>query len=109
MITVAFFNNKGGVGKTTLVYHLAWAFADLGVRVLAVALLPSPEPAQLGMVKHYRSMMAMAHEARKPVFHLQAADGAIGSHATAARQAGTDFRELARRIAVRVGFALPRG
>lgn len=32
---VAFFNNKGGVGKTSLVYHLAWMYADLGVRVVA--------------------------------------------------------------------------
>lgn len=38
--TIAFFNNKGGVGKTTLVYHLAWMMADLGKRVLAVDLDP---------------------------------------------------------------------
>jgi chromosome partitioning protein len=37
---VAFFNNKGGVGKTTLVYHLAWMMADLGISVLAVDLDP---------------------------------------------------------------------
>lgn len=37
---VAFFNNKGGVGKTTMVYHLSWMFAELGVRVLAVDLDP---------------------------------------------------------------------
>jgi chromosome partitioning protein len=35
MKTVAFFNNKGGVGKTSLVYHLAWMFAELGYRVVA--------------------------------------------------------------------------
>lgn len=38
--TVAFFNNKGGVGKTTLVYHLAWMYAQLGARVVAVDLDP---------------------------------------------------------------------
>lgn len=37
---VSFFNNKGGVGKTTLVYHLAWMAADLGVTVLAADLDP---------------------------------------------------------------------
>ncbi len=31
---IAFFNNKGGVGKTSLVYHLAWMFADLGAKVV---------------------------------------------------------------------------
>lgn len=40
MINVAFFNNKGGVGKTSLVYHTAWMFAELGYRVLAVDLDP---------------------------------------------------------------------
>ena len=37
---IAFFNNKGGVGKTSLVFHLAWMYADIGVRVLAVDLDP---------------------------------------------------------------------
>ena len=40
MKTLAFFNNKGGVGKTTLVYHLAWMYAELGVSVVAVDLDP---------------------------------------------------------------------
>lgn len=40
MKTIAFFNNKGGVGKTTLVYHLAYMFAEKGVRVLAADLDP---------------------------------------------------------------------
>ena len=40
MRTIAFFNNKGGVGKTTLVYHVAWMCAELGQRVLAVDLDP---------------------------------------------------------------------
>jgi cellulose biosynthesis protein BcsQ len=37
---IAFFNNKGGVGKTSLVYHLAWMFAELGRRVLVADLDP---------------------------------------------------------------------
>ena len=40
MKTIAFFNNKGGVGKTSLVYHLAWMYADLGLNVLAADLDP---------------------------------------------------------------------
>lgn len=40
MKTIAFFNNKGGVGKTSLVYHLAWMFADNDINVLAVDLDP---------------------------------------------------------------------
>jgi chromosome partitioning protein len=37
---IAFFNPAGGVGKTTLVYHLAWMFSDLGLHVLAADLDP---------------------------------------------------------------------
>jgi chromosome partitioning protein len=32
--SIVFFNNKGGVGKTTLLYHVAWTLADMGHRVL---------------------------------------------------------------------------
>src|SRR5712691_3434548 len=37
---VAFFNNKGGVGKTSLVYHLAWMYGLLDYRVVAADLDP---------------------------------------------------------------------
>lgn len=40
MKTIAFFNNKGGVGKTSLVYHLSWMMAERGIPVLAVDLDP---------------------------------------------------------------------
>lgn len=37
---IAFFNSKGGVGKTCLVYHLAWMYAILGLQVVAADLDP---------------------------------------------------------------------
>lgn len=40
MKTIAFFNNKGGVGKTTLVYHIAWMMMELEQKVLAADLDP---------------------------------------------------------------------
>lgn len=40
MKTIAFFNNKGGVGKTSLVYHLAWMMSLLGRTVVVADLDP---------------------------------------------------------------------
>ncbi|BAU56254.1 ParA family protein [Mucilaginibacter gotjawali] len=40
MKTIAFFNNKGGVGKTTLVYHFTYMLAEQGYKCLAVDLDP---------------------------------------------------------------------
>lgn len=40
MKTIAFFNNKGGVGKTSLVYHLAWMLSEMEYRVIAADLDP---------------------------------------------------------------------
>ena len=37
---LTFFNNKGGVGKTSLVYNLAWMLYDIGHRVLVCDLDP---------------------------------------------------------------------
>lgn len=53
----------------------------------------------LATLKHYRSLMAMAHEARKPMFRLTAADGALGGHIHAVRDCYEDFKELANAIA----------
>lgn len=56
----------------------------------------------LARLKHYRSLMPMAQEARKPIFQLASADGAIGSHAAAVRDAWSDFKALAVAIQVRI-------
>ncbi len=73
---------------------------------------PSPgmgipgDPNCIALLKHYRSLMPLAHEARKPIFHLKPADGALGAHRQAAIEAGRDFDTLARRIAERAGVAI---
>lgn len=40
MKSIIFFNNKGGVGKTTTVYHVAWMLSELGIKTIAVDLDP---------------------------------------------------------------------
>lgn len=59
------------------------------------------------LLKNYRSLMPLAMEARKPMFALKPADGAIGAHATAARSCYHDFRRLAIAVADRCGLPLP--
>lgn len=68
--------------------------------------LPLPEGHdRLAGIKHYRSLVPMALEARKPIFELTSADGAIGSHLYAVKEAEYDFRELARKILAKIGIA----
>lgn len=40
MKKITFFNNKGGVGKTTTVYHVAWMLSEMGMKTIAVDLDP---------------------------------------------------------------------
>lgn len=60
------------------------------------------DPNCLALLKHYKSLVPMAQEARKPLFLLKAADGAIGSHLYAVREAAEDYRKLAEKILARV-------
>lgn len=62
------------------------------------------DPHCLATLKHYRSLMPMAQEARKPMFFLRPADGAIGGHAQAVQDCYRDFRALARTIGERCGI-----
>lgn len=59
----------------------------------------------IARIKHYRSLLPLAQEARKPIFRLTTADGAIGSHAQAVRDAWKDFQALASAILERIGIA----
>ena len=62
-----------------------------------------PDPNLIQRIKHYRSLMPMAMEARKPMFDLTAAEGAIGAHQASVQQCRADFEKLCGEIAVRVG------
>lgn len=64
------------------------------------------DPHCLATLKHYRSLMPLAQEARKPMFFLKPADGAIGSHMAAVQACYTDFSHLAKRIAKQCGVTL---
>ena len=57
--------------------------------------------------QNYRSLMPLAQEARKPIFHLKPADGAIGAHIQAVQSAYHDFQVRAREIAARRKVKLP--
>jgi len=56
----------------------------------------------LAKLKHYRSLVPMAQEVRKPIYHLTSADGAIGSHSAAVQGAWSDFKALAVAILERI-------
>lgn len=61
------------------------------------------DPKCLATLKHYRSLVPMGQEARKPIFHLTVADGAIGNHALAVQAAYSDFKRLALKILTSMG------
>ncbi len=78
--------------------------------VLNVAPIPdlkqADDPYCLATIKHYRSLIPMAQEHRKPIFNLTSADGAIGSHANAVQDAKRDFKQLAEKISEQIGIIL---
>ncbi|MGA9874260.1 MAG: ParA family protein [Solirubrobacteraceae bacterium] len=63
-----------------------------------VAPRPEEDDACLAMLRHYHSLIPMGQEARKPIFALKPADGAIGAHQQAVTTAFEDFARLAERI-----------
>jgi chromosome partitioning protein len=71
-----------------------------------ITTLPSNDPNRLALLKHYQSLMPMAQESHKPIFHLKPADGAIGAHTSAVKLVFHDFKDLAFKIADRTGLRL---
>jgi chromosome partitioning protein len=87
--------------------YLAWANRIPGVfreHVLKQSLDASGElalttdPYCLALLKHYHSLAPMAMEARKPIFSLKPADGAIGAHMGAVQSARKDFNALVENL-----------
>jgi hypothetical protein len=64
----------------------------------------SEDPLNLALLKHYRSLMPLAMEARKPMFNLKPADGAIGAHVEAVTNCYKDFHALAKKVANAAGI-----
>jgi chromosome partitioning protein len=85
------------INRMPVVYHNA-VLEDS-----TTAATPSQDPACLATLKHYRSLVPMGQEARRPIFHLTPADGAIGSHAQAVQEALKDFESLAQKLLNKIG------
>jgi hypothetical protein len=57
---------------------------------------------EVATLKNYQSLMPLAHDARKPMFDLLTADGAIGSTQTYVKKCYQDFQSLARTLLERL-------
>ena len=63
---------------------------------------------EIGTARNYRNLMSLARDAGKPMFDLQAADGAIGSTQRLVRICLQEYRALAREILNRLDPAISR-
>jgi chromosome partitioning protein len=81
--------------------------AVLGIPTAGVVPKVENDPNCLAQLKHYRSLMPLAMEAHKPMFHLKPADGAIGAHGEAVKDCRSDFLRLARKVGAAAGLKLP--
>ena len=80
-----------------------YAGSVLGVKPTPQPLDPETDRNRIATVKHFRSLIPLGQDARKPIFDLTVADGAIGSHAVAATDAFNDFKEITQEILRRIG------
>jgi cellulose biosynthesis protein BcsQ len=62
------------------------------------------DPNCIAKLKDYRSLMPLAQEARKPMFFLKPADGALGAHTHSVTQAYKDFKTVAKKISAEAGI-----
>lgn len=84
---------------------VTYRVAVLGEKPTLILPKVDQDPYCLAQLRHYRSLMPLAMEARKPMFFLKSADGAIGSHIEAVQKCYVDFQRLAQQIAHNAGIA----
>jgi cellulose biosynthesis protein BcsQ len=87
------------VNRMPAIYH------DSVLQTPTSAATPAEDTACLATLKHYRSLIPMGQEARRPIFKLTPAEGAIGSHAQAVVEARNDFERLAEKLLDRMRTA----
>jgi chromosome partitioning protein len=63
-----------------------------------------PDPYRLASLRNYRSLMPLSQDARKPMFDLRAADGALGSTGRLVQTCYREFHELTTLILQRIGY-----
>lgn len=62
---------------------------------------------QLATLRNYRSLVPLAQDARKPMFDLRAADGALGSTSRLVQTCYREFEQLANTVMSSAGVSLP--
>lgn len=77
-------------------------------QVFATSVLDQPESEatstsyEIATLRNYQSLMPLAHDARKPMFDLRSADGALGSTQTLVLRCYQDFRSLSEKLLQRL-------
>ncbi|MFF5488135.1 ParA family protein [Streptomyces virginiae] len=80
--------------------------------VYSSAVLDEAEPTReddqhrIATMRNYRSLMPLAHDARKPMFDLKPADGALGSTQQYVKTCFKEFQALSRGVLARIGEPL---
>jgi len=75
--------------------------------VFASSVLNNPSKAadrtyEVATLRNYQSLMPLAHDARKPMFDLRSADGALGSTQMLVQRCYQDFKTLSERLLERL-------
>lgn len=71
------------------------------------AVTSATDPFQLASLRNYRSLMPLAQDARKPMFDLRAADGALGSTGRLVQTCYREFEDLAAQVMGAAKIPLP--